>query len=44
VNVASTDSLKARELIAAYATSKWGLRGLTKVAALELGRHGIVGA
>jgi 3alpha(or 20beta)-hydroxysteroid dehydrogenase len=41
VNVASTDGVKGRNGIAAYASSKWGLRGLTRVAALELGRFGI---
>ena len=30
-----------RRAVVAYATSKWGLRGLTKAAALELGRSGI---
>ena len=27
--------------VSAYATSKWGLRGLTKSTAMELGRYGI---
>ncbi len=27
--------------MAAYTSTKWGLRGLTKAAAVELGRHGI---
>jgi len=41
VNVGSIDSLLGMNGISAYATSKWGLRGLTKAAALELGRDGI---
>lgn len=41
VNVASVDGLRGQNGIVAYASSKWGLRGITKVAALELGRFGI---
>lgn len=41
VNVGSIDSLEGEVGIAAYGASKWGLRGLTKCAALELGRRGI---
>jgi 3alpha(or 20beta)-hydroxysteroid dehydrogenase len=41
VNVASIDALEGEVGVAAYAASKWGLRGLTKCAALELGRFGI---
>ena len=41
VNVASIDALEGEVGVAAYSASKWGLRGLTKCAALELGRHGI---
>ena len=41
VNVTSIDSLQAKNGITAYASSKWGARGLTKAAALELGRYGI---
>ena len=41
VNVASIDALEGEVGVAAYAASKWGLRGLSKCAALELGRHGI---
>ena len=41
VNVGSIDSLEGHVGTAAYAASKWGLRGLTKCAALELGHHGI---
>jgi len=41
VNVSSVDGLSAKNGVAAYASTKWAVRGLTKVAALELGRHGI---
>jgi 3alpha(or 20beta)-hydroxysteroid dehydrogenase len=41
VNVASVDALVALNGLSAYTASKWGLRGLTKSAALELGRDGI---
>jgi len=41
VNVVSVDGLSAKNGVAAYASTKWGARGLTKVAALELGRFGI---
>jgi 3alpha(or 20beta)-hydroxysteroid dehydrogenase len=41
VNVGSLDSLVGMNGITAYCASKWGLRGLSKSAALELGRDGI---
>jgi len=41
VNVASLDALVGMNGLSAYAASKWGLRGLTKSLALELGRAGI---
>jgi 3alpha(or 20beta)-hydroxysteroid dehydrogenase len=41
VNVSSIDGLQAKNGIIAYAASKWAIRGMTKVAALELGRYGI---
>ena len=41
VNVSSIDGLEGMSYVAAYASTKWGLRGLTKCAALELGRDGI---
>ncbi len=41
VNVASIDAIEGSNGVAAYTSSKWGLRGLTKAAAVELGRHGI---
>jgi len=41
VNVSSIDGLQAKNGLVAYAATKWAIRGMTKVAALELGRHGI---
>ncbi len=41
VNIASIDALTAKNGIVAYAGTKWALRGMTRVAALELGKHGI---
>jgi 3alpha(or 20beta)-hydroxysteroid dehydrogenase len=41
VNVSSIDGLKAKNGLVAYASSKWAIRGLTKVAAIEFGRHNI---
>jgi 3alpha(or 20beta)-hydroxysteroid dehydrogenase len=41
VNVASIDGMSAKNGIVAYAASKWAVRGMTRVAALELGQHGI---
>ena len=41
VNVASVDGLTAKNGLAAYAPTKWALRGLTRVAAIELGQMGI---
>lgn len=41
VNVSSVDGMKGANSLVAYATSKWGVRGLTKVAAMELGHKGI---
>ena len=41
VNISSVDGLRGANALAAYVSSKWGVRGLTKVAALELGLHGI---
>jgi 3alpha(or 20beta)-hydroxysteroid dehydrogenase len=41
VNIASTAGLQGYANIGAYVASKWGVRGLTKTAALELGPHGI---
>ena len=41
VNISSVDGMKGANGLAAYASSKWGVRGLTKVAAMELGHHGV---
>ncbi len=41
INVSSVDGMKGSNGLAAYASSKWGVRGLTRVAALELGHRGI---
>ena len=41
VNISSAAGMMAYPDIAAYAASKWGVRGLTKTAALELGRDKI---
>lgn len=41
VNIASTAGMMGYASIGAYVASKWGMRGLTKTAALELGPAGI---
>jgi 3alpha(or 20beta)-hydroxysteroid dehydrogenase len=41
VNIGSVDGLVPLNGMNAYVASKWGLRGLTKAAALDLGRAGI---
>jgi 3alpha(or 20beta)-hydroxysteroid dehydrogenase len=41
VNISSVDGMKGANGLAAYCSSKWGVRGLTKVAALEFGLAGI---
>ena len=41
VNVSSVNGVVGAPGIAGYVTSKFGIRGLTKTAALELGRQGI---
>lgn len=41
VHISSIDGLIGMNGVTAYATSKWGLRGLAKSSALELGRAGI---
>ena len=41
VNIASVDGFGAKNGVVAYASTKWALRGITKVAAVELGRYGI---
>jgi 3alpha(or 20beta)-hydroxysteroid dehydrogenase len=41
VNISSVDGLSAKNGLIAYASSKWAVRGMTRVAALELGKFGI---
>lgn len=41
INVSSTAGLMGYATLAAYSASKWGVRGMTKSAALELGTDGI---
>jgi 3alpha(or 20beta)-hydroxysteroid dehydrogenase len=41
VNVSSTAGLQGYASLGAYVASKWGVRGLTKAAALDLARDGI---
>jgi 3alpha(or 20beta)-hydroxysteroid dehydrogenase len=41
VNIASVAGARGLETMAAYSMSKWAVRGLTRVAAAELGRDGI---
>lgn len=41
VNISSTAGLMGMANIGGYVASKWGVRGLTKAAALELGKAGI---
>jgi 3alpha(or 20beta)-hydroxysteroid dehydrogenase len=41
VNISSVDGMKGANGLAAYSSSKWGVRGLTRVAAMELGHKGV---
>jgi len=42
VNIGSEDGLCGQDIgLSAYGATKWALRGITKTAAFELGRHGI---
>jgi len=41
INVSSIDGLHSSAGLCAYSSSKWGVRGLTKSAAIELGQYGI---
>lgn len=41
VNVSSVEGLAGMPFLVAYTASKFAIRGMTKVAALELGEHGI---
>lgn len=41
INISSTAGLMGYANMAGYVASKWGLRGMTKTAAMELGKDGI---
>ncbi|MBW2272069.1 MAG: SDR family oxidoreductase [Deltaproteobacteria bacterium] len=41
VNISSVDGCWAKNGLIAYSASKWAIRGMTRVAAIELGRFGI---
>ncbi len=41
INVSSTAGMMGFPGVAAYVASKWGVRGMTKTAAMELGKDGI---
>jgi 3alpha(or 20beta)-hydroxysteroid dehydrogenase len=41
VNISSVDGYSAKNGVGAYASTKWAVRGLTRVSAIELGRYGI---
>jgi len=41
VNISSIDGVSAKNSLIAYSASKWAVRGMTRVAALELGQQGI---
>jgi NAD(P)-dependent dehydrogenase (short-subunit alcohol dehydrogenase family) len=41
VNIGSIDGMHGMNSIAVYSASKWGVRGLDRVAAIELGRFAI---
>ncbi len=41
VNLSSIDGIQAKSGMFAYVATKWAIRGMTKAAALELGKFGI---
>lgn len=41
INISSVDGMKGANGLGAYAASKWGIRGLTRVAAMEYGHCGV---
>lgn len=41
INISSVDGLQSKNGISAYSSSKWAVRGLTKSAAIELGKYNI---
>lgn len=41
INISSTGGMEGQPMLSAYASSKWGVRGLSRSAALDLGRNSI---
>jgi 3alpha(or 20beta)-hydroxysteroid dehydrogenase len=41
INVSSIDGLQSKNGLTAYSATKWAVRGMTKAAALEMGKYGI---
>nr|WP_087574320.1 MULTISPECIES: glucose 1-dehydrogenase [unclassified Sphingomonas]AJW29578.1 short-chain dehydrogenase/reductase SDR [Sphingomonas sp. JE1] len=41
INISSAEGMRGTNGMSAYTASKWGVRGFTKAAAMELGRSGI---
>jgi 3-oxoacyl-[acyl-carrier protein] reductase len=41
INIAGTSGLRGYRFRAAYSSSKWAVRGLTRTLALEVGPHGV---
>lgn len=41
VNISSIDGMRGSNGLVSYAASKWAVRGMTKVAAMEFGRFGV---
>lgn len=41
INIASIDAMMSKNSLVAYSSSKWAVRGMTKTAAIELGKYGI---
>jgi len=41
INVSSIDGLQSKNSLTAYSATKWAVRGMTKAAALEMGRYNI---
>lgn len=41
INVSSIDGLQSKNSLIAYSSTKWAVRGMTKSAALEMGKYGI---
>lgn len=41
INVSSIDGLQSMNSLVAYSATKWAVRGMTKAAAIEMGKYGI---